>query len=156
MVSNSLWPHTTLPCPSPPSRICSNSHPLSQWCHPTTSPSVTSFSCPQFFPASVSFLMSQLFTAGGLSLGASASVNSPSDEYSGLISFRLTGFDLLAVQRTLKSLLQYHSLKASILWCSTFFTVQLAHLYTTTGKFVSLTRQTFVSKSDVSAFQYSF
>ena len=71
---------------------------------------------------------------------------SPSNEYSGLISFRMDWLDLLAVQGTLKSLLQYHSSKASILWCSTFFIVQISHLYMTTGKTIALTRQTFVGK----------
>ena len=71
---------------------------------------------------------------------------SPSNEYSGLISFRINWFDLLAVQRTLKSLLQHHSSKASILWCSVFFIVQLSHPYVTTGKTVSLTRWTFIDK----------
>ena len=69
---------------------------------------------------------------------------SPSNEYSGLISFRMDWFDLLAVQGTLKSLLQDHSSKASILWCSAFFIVQLSHQYMTTGKTIALTRQTFV------------
>ena len=71
---------------------------------------------------------------------------SPSSEYSGLISFRMDWLDLLAVQGILKSLLQYHSLKASILWCSAFFVVQLSHPYMTTGKTIALTRQTFVGK----------
>ena len=71
---------------------------------------------------------------------------SPSNEYSGLISFRIDWFELLAVQGTLKSLLQQHSSKVSILQCSTFFTVQLSHPYMTTGKTIALTRQTFVSK----------
>ena len=71
---------------------------------------------------------------------------SPSNEYSGLISFRIDWFDLLAVQRTLKSLLQHHSLKASMLWHSAFFIVQLSHLYVTTGKTIALTRWTFVGK----------
>ena len=71
---------------------------------------------------------------------------SPSNEYSGLISFRVDRFDHLAVQRTLKSLLQHHSSKASILWHSAFFTVQLSHPYMTTGKNIALTRQTFVDK----------
>ena len=69
---------------------------------------------------------------------------SPSNEHSGLISFRMDWLDLLAVQGTLKSLLQHHSSKASILQCSTFFTVQLSHSYMTTGKTTALTRQTFV------------
>ena len=71
---------------------------------------------------------------------------SPSDEYSGLISFRIDWLDLLAVQGTLKSLLQHHISKSSILWRSAFFTVQLSHPYMTTGKTIALTRQTFVGK----------
>jgi len=71
---------------------------------------------------------------------------SPSNEYSGLISFRMDWLDLLAVQGTLKSLLQYHRSKASILWCSTFLIVQLSHPYVTTGKTIALTRRTFISK----------
>ena len=71
---------------------------------------------------------------------------SPSNEYSGLISFRIHWLDLLAVQGTLRSLLQYHSLKASILWCSTFFIVQLSHPHMTTGRTIALTKWTFVSK----------
>ena len=70
----------------------------------------------------------------------------PSNEYSGLISFRIDWLDLLAVQGTLKSLLQHHSSKASILWCSAFFIVQLSDPYMTSGKTIALTRQTFVSK----------
>ena len=75
---------------------------------------------------------------------------SPSNEYSGLISFRIDWFDLLAVQGTLKSLLQHHSSKASVLWHSAFFIVQLSHAYMTTGKTIALTRWTFVG--NVSAF----
>ena len=71
---------------------------------------------------------------------------SPSNEYSGLISFRIDWFDLLAVQGTLKSFIQHHSLKASILWHSNFFIVQLSHPYLTTGKTTALTRWTFVNK----------
>ena len=69
-----------------------------------------------------------------------------SNEYSGFISFRIDWFDLLAVQGTLKSLLQHHSSKASVLWCSAFFIVQLSHPYMTTGKTIAMTRQTFVGK----------
>ena len=76
---------------------------------------------------------------------------SPSNEHQGLISFRMDWLDLLAVQGTLKSFLQHHSSKASILWCSAFFIVQLSHPYTTTGKTIALTRWTFVGKV-VSAF----
>ena len=71
---------------------------------------------------------------------------SPSNEYSGLISFRIDWFDLLTVQGTLKTLIQHHSLKASILWCSAFFMVQLLHLYMSIGKPIALTRWTVVSK----------
>jgi len=71
---------------------------------------------------------------------------SPSNEYSGLISFRIDWFDLLAVQGTFKSLLQHHNSKASILWCSVFFMIQLSHLYMTTGKTIAFTMWTFVGK----------
>ena len=71
---------------------------------------------------------------------------SPSNKYSGLISFKIDWLDLLAVQGTLKSLLQHHSSKASILWCSAFFLVQFLHPYMSTGKTIALTRQTFVGK----------
>ena len=84
--------------------------------------------------------MSQFFELGGQTIGV------PSNEYSGLVSFRIDWLDLLAVQGTLKSLLQHHGSKASILWCSAFFMVQLSHLYMTTGKTIALTRQTFVGK----------
>ena len=87
--------------------------------------------------------MSQFFTSGGQSIGVSPST---SVLYSGLISFRMDWLDLLAVQGTLKSLLQHHSSKASVLRRSAFFIVQLSHPYMTTGKTIALTRQTFVSK----------
>ena len=89
--------------------------------------------------------MSQFFTSGGQKYW-SFSFSSPSNEYSGLIYFRMDWLDLLAVQETLKSLLQHHSSKASILWHSAFFMVQLSHPYMTTGKTIPLTRQTFVGK----------
>ena len=95
----------------------------------------------QSFPASGSFLLSQYFALGGQSIGVSAS-----NECSGLIYFRMNWLDLLAVQGTLKSLLQHHSSKASILWCSAFFMVQLSHPYMTTGKTIALTRWIFVGK----------
>ena len=91
--------------------------------------------------------MSQLFTSGGQSIGVSASATVlPMNEYSGLISFRMDWLDLLAVQGTLKRLLQHHNSNASILQCSAFFIVQLSHPYMTTGKTIALTRRTFVSK----------
>ena len=88
--------------------------------------------------------MSQFFTSGGQSIGAFSF--SPSNEYSGLISFRIDWFDLLAVQRTVKSILQHYSSKASILQCSAFFMVQLSQPHMTTGKTIALTRQTCVGK----------
>ena len=90
--------------------------------------------------------MSQLFISGGQSIGVSASCISPSNEHPGLISFRMDWLDLPVVQGTLKSLLQRHSSKASILRCSAFFVVQLSHPYMTTGKTIALTRWTFVDK----------
>ena len=90
--------------------------------------------------------MNKFFASGGQSIGASASTSVPSNEYSGLISFRIDWFDLLAVQGTLKTLLQHHSLKASILQCLVFFMIQLAHPYMTTGKTIAWTRWTFVGK----------
>ena len=139
VVSDSLWPHglqhTRLPCPSLSPEECSYSDPLSQWCHPTISPSVALFfSCPQSFPASGSFLMSQLFISAGKSIGALASASILPMNIQGWFPLGLTNLILLAVQGTPKSLLQHHILKASVLWCSAFFMVQLTHLYMTTGK----------------------
>ena len=88
--------------------------------------------------------MSQFFASGSQSFSFSIS---PSNKYSGLISFRMDWFNLLAVQGTLKSLLQHHSSKASILQCSAFFIVQLSHPYMTTGKTIALTTRTFVGKA---------
>ena len=104
------------------SRSSLRSRPSSQWCHPAILSSVVPFSsCPQLLPASESFPMSQLFAWGGQSTGVSASAL-PSKEIPGLISFRMDWLDLLAVQGTLKSLLQHHSSKASILQCSAAIT----------------------------------
>ena len=149
-MSDSLQPHepqnTTPPCPSPTPGVYPNSCPLSRWCHPTISSSVVPFSsCSQSLPASGSFQMSQVFASGIASKYWSFSFNiSPSKEHPGLISFRMDWLDLLAVQGTLKSLLQHHSSKASILQLSAFFIVQLSHPYMTTGKTIALTRRTFV------------
>ena len=150
VISNSLQPresqHARPPCPSPTPRVYSNSCPSSRWCHPAISSSVVPFSsCPQSLPASGSFPMSQLFAWGGQSIGFSFSI-SPSNEHPGLITFRMDWLDLLAVQGTLESLLQHHSSKASILWHSAFFIVQLSHPYVTTGKTTALIRWTFVDK----------
>ena len=132
-MSNSLRPHglkhARPPCPSPTPRAYSNSCPSSKWCHPTISSSVVPFSSHlQSFPASGSFQISQFRTRWPKYLSFSFSISS-SNEYSGLISFRIDRFDLLAVQETLKSFLQHHSSEASILWCSAFFIVQLSHPY---------------------------
>ena len=101
-------------------------------------------SCLQSFPASGSIPMSWLVASGGLRIEIQ---HQSFQWYSGLISFRIDWFDLLAVQRTLKSLLQHHSSKASVLQHSAFFTVQLSHSYMTTGKTITLTIWTFVSKT---------
>ena len=111
-------PMDWLPCPSPTSKAYSNSCPLNQWCHPTISSSVIPFSSHlQSVPASGSFQMSRFFTSGSQSIGVSASASVLPNEYSRLISFRIDWLDLLAVQGTLKSLLQHHSSKAA-LWCA--------------------------------------
>jgi len=124
--------HARPPCPSPTSRVYSNPCPLSRWYHPTISSSVIPFcSCPQSFPASGSWSALHIRWPKYWSFSFSIS---PSNEYSGLISFRMDWLDLLAVQGTLKGLLQHHSSKTSTLWCSTFFIVQLSHQYMITGK----------------------
>ena len=150
VVSDSLWPHELQharpPCPSPTPGAYPNPCPSSRWCHPTISSSVIAFSsCPQSVPASGSFPLSQLCIRWPKYWSFSLNI-SPSNEHPGLISFRMDWLDLLAVQRTLKSLLQHCSSKAPILQCSAFFIVQLSHPYMTTGKTIALTRWTFVGK----------
>ena len=138
--------HAMLSCPSPTPGACSNSCPSSWWCHLTISSSVVPFSsCLQSLPALVFSSESFLHIRWPKYWSFSFSI-SPSNEYSGLISFRIDWLDLLAVQGTLKSFLQHHSLKASIIQCSGFFMFQLSHPYMTTGKTIALTRQTFVGK----------
>ena len=145
VMSDSLRPyesqHFRPPCPSSTPRVYSNSYPSSRWCHPAISSSVIPFSCPQSLPASGSSPMSQLFEWGGQSIGSFSFSISPSNEHPRLISFRMDWLDLLAVQGTLKSLLQHHSSKASIFQCSALFTVQLSHPYMTTGKTIALTNK---------------
>ena len=102
------------------------------------------FSCSQTFQAKGSFPMSWLFTSGGQSIGVSASASVLPMNIQGWFSFRIDWFDLFAVQGTLKSFLQHHNSKTSILWCSAFFMIQLPHLYMTTGKTITLTLWTFV------------
>ena len=149
-MSDSLQPHELQharpPCPSPTPGVHSNSCPSSRWCHPAISSSVIPFSsCPQSLPASESLPMSQLFAWGGQSTGVSALPSFLPKNTQDWCPSEWTGW-LLAVQWTLKSLLQHHCSKASILWCSAFFTVQLSHPYMTTGKTIALTRRTFVGK----------
>ena len=155
-MSDSLWPHglqhTRLPCPSPTPGACANLGPLSWWWHPTISSSVIPFS---FWPQSYQHqgLFQRVCFWPQVAKYWNFSI-SPSNEYSGLISFRMDWFDLLALQGTLKSLLQHHNLKASILWHPVFFMVQLSHLYLTTGKNIALT---FVSKvMSLLAFLYTW
>ena len=111
--------YTKPPCPSPTPGVHPNPCSLCPWCHPTISSSVVPFSsCPQCFSASGSFQMSQHSASGGQSIGVSASTSVLRNEHPGMISFRMDWLDLLAVQGTLKSLLQHHSSKASILQSS--------------------------------------
>ena len=139
VVSNSLQPHGLQParpaCPSPTPGACSDSCPSSRWCHPNNSSSCRPLLLlPSIFPSirSVLHIRCPKYTSFSFSI-------SPSNKYSGLISFRIDWLDQLAIQGTLKSLLQHHSSKASIP-CSAFFMVQLSHPYMTTGKIISLTR----------------
>ena len=136
--------HAKPPCPSPTPKVYSNSRPSSWCCPPTISSSVIPFSCLQSFLASGSFPMSQLIRWPKY---WSFSFNiSHSSEHPELISFRMDWLDLFAVQGTLKSLLQYHSSKASILQHSAFLMTQISHPYMTTGKTIALIRWTFVGK----------
>ena len=134
VVSDSLWPHGlqhAMPrCPSPTPGVYSNSCPLSWQWHPILSSSVIPFSsCLQSFPASESFSNDSAFHIRWPKYWSFSFNISPSNEYSGLISLRMDWLDLLAVQGTLKSLLQHHSSKASILQHSALFRVQLSHPY---------------------------
>ena len=143
--------HTRLPCQSPtPEFTQTHIHWVSdaiQSSHPFLSPSPPAFSLSQhqgLFQWIGSHIRWPKYWSFSLRI-------SPSNEYSGFISFRMDWLDLLAVQGTLKSLLQHHSSKVSTLWHSAFFIVQLSHPYMTTGKTIALTRWTFVGKV-VSAF----
>ena len=150
-MSNSLrphvWQHPRLPCPLLSPRVCSSSCLLS-WCfYLTISSSVTSFCfCLPSFPVSKDALFcKELALCIRWPKYWSFSIR-PSNEYSELISFRIDWLDLLTVQGTLKSFLQHHSSKASILQCSAFFIVQLSHPYITIEKTIDLTRWTFIAK----------
>ena len=149
-MSNCLWPHglqhARPPCPSPIAWVYSNSCPLSWWGHETKSSSVVPFSRLQSFPAAGSFSNESVLCIRWPKYWSFSFSISHSNEYSGLISFRMDCLDLFAVQGTLKNLLQHHDSKVSVLWHSAFFTVQLSHPYMTTGNTIALTRQTFVGK----------
>ena len=144
-MSNYLLPyeqqHARLPCPSLSPEVCQNSCPLSRWCHPI----ILSILChPLHLPASI-FLSTRVFSNESVlhirwpKYWSFSFRISPSNEYSWLISFRMDWLDLLAVQGTLKSLLQHHSSKASNLQYSAFFIIQLSHPHMTTGKTIALT-----------------
>ena len=151
---DSLWPHglqhTQLLCPSLSPGVSSNSHPLSLWCYLTISspatlpPPALSLSCIRVFSSEL-----VLRIRWPKYWGFSVSI-SPSNNYLGLISFRIDWFDL-AVQGTLKSLLQHHNSKAFILWHSVFMLI-FSHLYTTTGKKHSFNYMDFCQQSAVPAF----
>ena len=159
-MSNSLWPHglqhTRLPYPSPSPGACSNSCPLSQWRHPAISSSlIPFFSCFLSFPASGSFPMSQFFASGWQNIGVSASASVLPLGWTGLISFRMDWLDLLAVQGTLKNLLQHHSSKASVLRHLAFFIVQLSHPYMTTGHIILQHYSSALLWRDLSSFPHA-
>ena len=150
VVSYSLRPHglqlTRPPYPSPTSRVYSNSCPLSRWCHPSISSCRPLLLLPSILPSIRVFSNESVLHVRWPKYWSLSFNSSPSNEYSGLISFRTDWLDLRAVQGTLKSLFQHPSSKASVLWHSAFFIVQLSHPYMTTGKTIALTRRTFVGK----------
>ena len=150
-MSNFLRPnelqHARPPCPSSTLRVYPNSCPLSRWCHPTISSSVIPFSsCPQSLPASESFQMSQISASDGQIIGVSASISVLPVNTQDWSPLGWTGWISLQSQGTLKSLLQHHSSKASILLHSAVFIVQLSHPDMTTGKTIVLTRWTIFGK----------
>ena len=150
VVSGSLRPHglkhTRLPCPPPSPGTCLNSCLLSWWSSNHLILCCPLLLLPSIFPSIRVFSNESVLRIRRPKYWSFSFNISPSNEYSGLISFRMNWFDLLAVQGTLKSLLQHHSSKASILRLSASFVVQLSHPYMTTGKIMALTRWTFVGK----------
>ena len=140
--------HARFSWPLPSPGVCSNSCPLSWWCHATISFSIDPFSSyPQSFPPSGTFPLSWLFASGGQSIGALALASVLPMSIQGWFFFRMDWLDLLAVQGTLKSLLQHHSSKALVLRHSASFVVHLLHQYMTTGKTITLIIWTFVGKA---------
>ena len=150
VVSDSLWPHESQharpPCPSPTSGVHSDSRPSSQWCHPTISSSHPLLLLPPIPPIIRVFSNEPTLRMRWSKYWSFSLIISTSSEHPKLVSVRMDWLDLFAVQGTLKSLLQHHSSKASILRHSAFFIVQLSHPYITTGKTIALTRRAFVGK----------
>ena len=158
-MSNPLQPHglhhTRFPYPSPTPRICSNMSiklvmPSNYLIHCCSHPLL-----PSVFPSIRVFSKKSVLHIRWPKYWSFSFDISPSSEYSGLISFRMDWFDLLAVQGTLKSLLQHHSLKASIIWPSAFFMAQLSHPHMTTGENHSFDYVDLCWQSNVSAFEYA-
>ena len=149
VVSDSLRPrglqHARPPCPSPTSRVYSNSCPLSQWCHLILCHPLLLL--PSIFPSIRVFSKESALHIRWPNYWSFSFNISLSKEYSGLILFRIHWLTLLAIQGTLKSLLQHHSSKASILRRSAFFTVQLSHPYMTTGKTTALKNLALLAKN---------
>ena len=147
---DSLWPcgmqHARLSCPPPTPRVCSNSCPSRRWCHRTISSSVIPLLLLPPIPPSIRVFSNESTLPIRLKYWSFSFGISPSNEHSGLISLRMDWVDLLAVQGTLKSLLQHDSSKASLLQHSAFVIVQLSHPYMTTEKTIALSRWTFVGK----------
>ena len=156
VMSNFLGPHglqhARPPCPSPTPGVYSNSCLLSWWCHTTISSCRPLLLPPRTPPSIRVFSQDSTHHMRWPKYWSFSFSISPSNEHPGLISFRMDWLDLLAVQGTLKSLIQHHSSKATILWRSAFFIVQISYPYMTTGKTIALTRWTFVGKVNVSAF----
>ena len=150
VVSDSLRPHefqhSRPSCPSLTPRVHSNSLPSSRWYHPAISSSGPLLHLPPIPPSIRVFSNESTLRMRWPKYWSFSFSIIPSKEHPAPISFRMDWLDLLAVQRTLKSLFQHHSSKASILRRSAFFTVQLSHSYMTTGKTIALTRRTFVDK----------
>ena len=138
--------HARPPCPSPTPGVYPNSCPLTRWCHPTISSSVTPFPPPSIFPNIRVFSNESTLHIRWPKYWSFSFNIGPTNEYQGVISFWMNWLDLLAVQGTLKSILQHHTSKSSILLCSVFFIVQLSHPYMTIGKTTALTRWTFLDK----------
>ena len=150
VLSDSLRPHKSqharTPCLSPTPGVHSDSCPSSPWCHPATSSCHPLLLLAPILPSIKIFSSESTLCMRWPKYWSFSFSITPSKENPGLIFFRMDWLDLLAIQGTLKSLLQHHSSKASILRCSAFFTVQLSHPYMTTGKTRALTRWTFVGK----------